>query len=337
MDLLALVDGADHVCCRYRITAFRPMLERAGHRIELAAIPRHAWQWFGLAGAIRRSDAVILQRKFLKPMSFYLLRQTARRLIFDFDDAVFLHDSYDARGQFCASLLRRFEKVVSACDAVVAGNPFLGEHACRWTASERVHVVPTCIDPQLYPLAKHIHRGEGVELVWIGSSSTLQGLEKIESLLETIGRRCPGVHLKLVCDRFLKLRHLPVLPVRWSEADEAAELATADIGISWVPDDLWSRGKCGLKVLQYMAAGLPVVANPIGVHADMVRHGTTGFLARTVVEWLEAITTLADDPELRQRMGRAGRQRLEDEFSVSVGAARWLDVLSSLEPRRIAV
>src|SRR5205085_460776 len=96
-------------------------------------------------------------------------------------------------------------------------------------------------------------------------------------LLEEVGRRCSGVVLKLVCDRFVDFDNLTVVPCPWSEPGERRELASADIGISWLPDDAWSRGKCGLKVLQYMAAGLPVVANPVGVHTEMIGHGSTGF------------------------------------------------------------
>jgi len=127
---------------------------------------------------------------------------------------------------------------------------------------------------------------------------------------------------------------LPVLCCPWSQATEAAELASADIGISWLPGDLWSRGKCCLKVLQYMAAGLPVVANPIGVQAHLVRHGKTGFLVETPEQWTEAIGRLAHDPELRRLMGRAGRQRVEQDFSVAVGARRWLDVLQEAQGRK---
>jgi glycosyltransferase involved in cell wall biosynthesis len=142
------------------------------------------------------------------------------------------------------------------------------------------------------------------------------------------------LYLKLVCDRFLVLRHLPILTCQWSEAAERIALASADIGISWVPDDMWSRGKCGLKVLQYMAAGLPVVANPVGVHSELIRHGETGFLADTPNQWAEAIRRLAHEPELRRRMGRAGRQRVETSFSVPVGAARWLTLLERFGQRR---
>src|SRR5262249_53754016 len=126
--------------------------------------------------------------------------------------------------------------------------------------------------------------------------------------------------LKVVCDSFPQFERLPVAPIIWSEATEAHELARADIGISWLPDDLWSRGKCGLKILQYMAAGLPVVTNSIGVHGDMVEHGRSGFLVEPKSDWIEAITTLAADPDLRRSMGRRGRQIVEEKFSVACWA-----------------
>ena len=183
--------------------------------------------------------------------------------------------------------------MVRAADIVVAGNDFLGEHAAAEVGSSRVHVVPTCVDPERYPLANHQRAGGAIRLVWIGSSSTLQGLERTVPLWEAIGRRCPGVSLALICDKGLTLKSMPVHLRPWSEATEAAELARADIGISWLPRDRWSQGKCGLKVLQYMAAGLPVVANPVGVQATMVLHGETGFLVESQEEWCEAVARLA--------------------------------------------
>lgn len=155
-------------------------------------------------------------------------------------------------------------------------------------------------------------------------------MQAIAPLLEDIGRNVPGLNLKLVCDHFLHLHHLPVLPVTWTETSEAEEIARADIGISWIPDDSWSRGKCGLKVLQYMAAGLPVIANPVGVQVEMVRHGETGYLARTPEEWIAAVRRLSDDTELRRRMGRAGRRLVETRYSVAAGAASWLRLLERL-------
>ncbi len=158
----------------------------------------------------------------------------------------------------------------------------------------------------------------------------MQGLRAIAPLLEQIGQSLPGLRLKLICNRFLELRGLSVLACAWTESGEAVEIARADIGISWIPDDLWSRGKCGLKVLQYMAAGLPVICNPVGVQREMVRHGETGFLAETPAQWIDAVHRLAHDPALRRRMGR-GRRRVEADYSVTAGASRWVTLLDRLK------
>jgi glycosyltransferase involved in cell wall biosynthesis len=326
MHWIGLVDHPEHVCCRYRLAAFRPFLEQAGHMLELVTLPCHWWPRLRLFQGLRGAN-VIVQRRLLAGWQRILLRRAARRLLFDFDDAVFLRDSYASKGLHDRRRLRRFAGMVRCADAVIAGNAFLAEQAARWTDEQRIHVIPTCVDLQRYPLAEPREKGSGVELVWVGSSSTLQGLQAIAPLLDDIGRSVPGVRLKLLCDRFLTLRAMPVLPVPWTEGREAEEIADADIGISWIPDDSWSRGKCGLKVLQYLAAGLPVVANPVGVQVEMVRHGETGFLAQTPAEWIAAVRRLADDAELRRRMGRAGRRLVETRYSVAAGAARWLRLL----------
>ncbi len=329
MHWIGLVEHPDHVCCRYRLAAFRPFLQQAGHTLELVTMPRHWWSRLGLFHRLRGAN-VIVQRRLLAGWQRTRLRREARRLLFDFDDAVFLRDSYAARGLHDRRRLRRFAGMVRCADAVIAGNVFLAEQAARWTAERSIQVIPTCVDPKRYPLAEPAKKGSGLELVWVGSSSTLRGLHAIAPLLEDIGRNVPGVRLKLLCDRFLTLHHLPVLPVPWTEANETAEIAGADIGISWLPDDEWSRGKCGLKVLQYLAAGLPVIANPVGVQMEMVRHGESGFLARTPEQWIEAVRRLAKDAELRRCMGRAGRRLVETRYSIAVGAARWLRLLERL-------
>jgi glycosyltransferase involved in cell wall biosynthesis len=334
--LTALVESREHVCCRYRLAAFRPHLERAGHRLHLRPWPRRWWEWLRLGHELRGADAVIVQRRLLQRWQLWLVRRAARRLLFEFDDAVFLRDSYAPRGLHSAVRRRRFAATARAADAVVSGNAFLAEHAARWAAPESVHVIPTCVDPARYPLAEHANEPGEVRLVWVGSSSTLKGLEVVRPLLEGLGRAVPGLSLKLICDRFLQLQHLPVIACPWNEAREAVDIAAGDIGISWIPDDDWSRGKCGLKVLQYMAAGLPVVANPVGVHPEMVRHGENGFLARTPAEWEQATRTLASDPALRRRMGLAGRRRVERDYSLTAGGQAWATLLQLLGGRREA-
>ncbi|HLJ96429.1 MAG TPA: glycosyltransferase family 4 protein [Gemmataceae bacterium] len=336
MRLTALVDSLDHVCCRYRLAAFRPYLEQAGHHLNLRPWPRRCCSWLRLERSLRHADVVVLQRKLLPSWCLYLLRRAARVLVFDFDDAIFLRDSYSPKGLHSPRRLQRFAATVETADLVVAGNSYLRDQARRWQSDDRIRVIPTCVDPASYPLAEHRRAGEGVKLVWIGSSSTLTGLASIRPLLEKLGAQVPGLRLKLVCDRFWTLQHLSVVRCPWTQEGEAGALADADIGISWLPDDFWSRGKCGLKILQYMVAGLPVVANPVGIQTELVRHGETGFLAETPEQWLEAIGRLTHDPQLRRRMGQAGRQCVERAFSVAAGAECWRTLLDGLKLRRQA-
>jgi glycosyltransferase involved in cell wall biosynthesis len=149
-------------------------------------------------------------------------------------------------------------------------------------------------------------------------------------MLAAAAARLPGLELRVICNRFPQLAGIPVVPRQWSAASEAFELADADIGISWLPDDPWSLGKCGLKVLQYMAAGLPVIANPVGMNREMVVHGETGYLASTPAEWSAAVARLAGSIELRQRMGEAGRDLVRQRFSVEHWAPRFAGLIDRL-------
>ncbi len=332
MRVVALVESADHVCCRYRVAAFRAALADAGHSLDVRPLPTSLLGRLGIGRDLAGADVVILQRKLLPEWAVARLRRRVRRLVFDFDDAVWLRDSYSAKGFGDPRRARRFRAAVAACDLVVAGNDFLAAEAERF-APGRVRVIPTCVEPADYPIAAHADR-PGVRLVWVGSGSTLRGLERFTPALSAVGRLVPGVRLKLICDRFVKIPDLAVDECVWSGDTEAAEIAAADVGVSWVPDDPWSRGKCGLKVLQYQAAGLPVVANPVGVHTDMVRDGETGFLATAAEEWASAVAQLAAAP-LRRRLGAAGRRQVEARYSVAAGADRWLAALAELASPRL--
>ena len=331
MRLAALVESVDHVCARYRLRAFAAPLAAGGHTLELYPLPSDWWGRLTVARSLRDADGVVLQRKLLSRPEVALLRRTVRRMWYDFDDAVWMRDSYAGKGFHSRKRLGRFRAIARAAEAVIAGNAYLAEHATR-AGARAAWVIPTCVDVHRYPLARHDR--EGVHLVWVGSSATLRGLEAIAPLLNAVGEQVPGVRLKLVCDRFFQPGRLPVDECPWAEETEAADIAAADIGISWVPDDPWSRGKCGLKVLQYMAAGLPVVTNPVGVHTEMVRPGETGFLATTEAEWVDAIRTLAHDPNLRRRMGAAGRRLVEERYSVEAGAALWANLIDGLTAGR---
>ena len=191
----------------------------------------------------------------------------------------------------------------------------------------RIHYFPTCVEPELYTPAQHRRTDGACRLVWIGCRGTAASLSIAHKSIAAAAQRVPGLELRIICDWFPELAGVPVVPRLWSSQTEAQDLTEGDIGISWLPEHPWSLGKCGLKVLQYMAAGLPVVANPIGVHRQLVLHGETGFLASTPEQWAEAVARLAASPELRTAMGRAGRRFVSRYYNARNWATRFADLL----------
>lgn len=319
MKLLALIEAPDHVCYRYRIEAFAWALAERGMRLEAAPLRRGTLERVWQLWAARGADAVILQRKLLPCWQLRILRRSTRCLIYDLDDAVFGRDSYHHKPHASWQRLGRFWATAYAADAITVGNEYLRGRVAGYGEQDRVHVIPTCVEPGRYHLAQHHRLGAAARLAWIGQQATLSSLLRAQPQLAAVGHDLPGLELRVICDRAPEVSGVRVALRRWSSATEAAELAHCDIGISWLPDDHWSRGKCGLKVLQYMAAGLPVVANPVGMNRRMVVDGETGLLATTPAEWAAAVRRLAAQPRLRRRMGAAGRRMVEEHFSV----ARW--------------
>jgi hypothetical protein len=168
---------------------------------------------------------VIVQRKLLSGAELALLRRRSRRLVFDFDDAVFARDSYDQRGPISGRRMRRFARTVAAADLVIAGNEFLAARAVMGGADPgRVETIPTCIEPNRYQ-PRTPTPGGALTLAWIGSSSTVRGLEQRGDLWARLAEHFPNVRLRLICDRFPNLG-LPVEAVEWSESAEAESLAT---------------------------------------------------------------------------------------------------------------
>lgn len=333
MSWLALVESPDHVCVRYRITPFAEAFHNQTGPLGIKEIPKGIFGRIRLASGLKGSQ-LILQRKLLPVWQTQWLRNRVKNLVFDFDDAVFLRDSYHPKGFYDRKRLSRFQAVMETADAVVAGNQYLAERASEFRKNTRTYIIPTCINPSLYPPNTRTRRpGTPFYLAWIGSSSTLQGVEAQATTWNLVGREVGDSILRVICDRFPKFDFIQVDEKPWSKATEAYDLSSSDVGISWIPDDPWSKGKCGLKVLQYMAAGLPVIANPVGVHLEMITPGVHGFLCTKPQEWVDSIRWLRDHPKKSWEMGQAGRALIEEKYSITAGFQTWSKVLSDIEKK----
>lgn len=299
---------------------FAERFERAGIRTRHLSLAGGAGNYLRAIRAARQVDVVLVLRKTLPWPLLWALRQAAKRLVFDFDDAIFCNTD----GSPSVTRMSRFSAMVACCDQITAGNAFLVAMAKQFNSEATV--VPTCVDTSRYAVSTG-ERQTYFDVVWIGSSSTRKYLEEAIPALQVASRQIPGFRLKIIADFGLEGLGFPVIPVPWRLETEASELAASQVGMAPMRDDDWSRGKCALKVLQYMAAGLPVVSSPVGVNGEAVVPGETGFLVRGDNEWSEAFVSLASDNAMCRRMGLAGRLRVERHYSADVVFSRLLGAL----------
>jgi glycosyltransferase involved in cell wall biosynthesis len=208
---------------------------------------------------------------------------------------------------------------------VIAGNQFLKSQVIPYNPN--VEVIPTSIDLSQYSVKKGYHPQGPITIGWLGSSSTLKYLRPLLPTLEKMFNGYPHFQLKIVCDQFLDSSYLPIIKKRWSSEEEEGDLKSFDIGIMPLSDDLWSRGKCGLKIVQYFGVGIPAVCTPVGMNRDIVENGVNGFWAQREEEWMSSLLKLMQDEELRKKMGRIGRKRVEEAYCLEVNTRRILDVL----------
>lgn len=321
--ILFISKSEDSASTRYRALQYFPLLRAAGFiptHATAAGSPGNYLQALRLAAT---ADIVVVLRKTFPAPFLWLLRHLSRKLVFDFDDAIFCNTD----GSASSTRMRRFAAMAAACDHVFAGNRFLADAAARF--NNAVTVVPTSVDAGRY--GDDCDKPKNyVDLVWIGSRSTRKYLMEALPALRLAASRLPQLRLKIVADFDLPDAGIPVLAVPWRAETEASELASAHIGIAPMRDDDWSRGKCALKVLQCMAAGLPVVSSDAGANAEVVVPGETGYLVSDDAAWGERIVALAGDAELCVRMGQEGRRRVRSGYSMEPVFSRMRSVFGAL-------
>lgn len=258
-------------------------------------------------------DCVFLHKKALNPFDALWLRRCGRNIIYDFDDAIMYDPNAPDRNS--TSRFRRFCRSVNLARLVIAGNSYLAEHAMRFNGN--VEVLPTSLDTKAYRIEAGPQKDDKIRLVWIGSKSTLRYLTEIRPALEEIGSRFENVVLRMICDQFFDLQNMELEKRAWSTETQVPDLISSDIGLAPLPDNRFARGKCGFKILQYAAASLPVVTSPVGVNAEYVTDGVTGYHASSVAQWVDRMTELIQSAKLRKQMGDAGRVYVE-RFDVDV-------------------
>jgi glycosyltransferase involved in cell wall biosynthesis len=317
-----LIESETSAAARYRVLSNVEAFEREGVDAYPMMLARTARGRRKLFEDVSGFDVVILQRRLLQPWETTRLRRSVRVLGYDFDDAMLFRDG--GRGGH-RSLSRRvkFRSIIKAADFVTAGNEYLSGLAAPWAADR--HVVPTPVDVELF---RPRERENGpLRLGWIGSASTVGYLDGVMGAVEEAHREHPEMEFVVVSDRFPPDSPPFLKKVEWKAESEAEETARFDIGIMPLPDNAWTRGKCGFKLLLYGASGVAAIASPVGVNREIIEEGQTGLLATTKDEWRDAILRLAADGEKRRRMGAAARERTVERYSREAVVGAWARII----------
>jgi glycosyltransferase involved in cell wall biosynthesis len=287
---------------------------------------RHAAIALRAVVTVRRHAAVYVQKVVLPRWLLRLLKRGGRRLVFDYDDALYALAPGEDRG--VRSLLRRvrtrrFTGCLAEADLVVIENDPNRQVTERFCP--RTITITGPIDTDLYrPSARP--PAEEVVLGWIGSPSTTSYLNLIAPAIRAVASR-RRVALHLIGARPFEIPGVMVRHFTWTLDTEVRDLAAFDIGLMPLTDDPWSRGKGGYKILQYMALGIPTVASPVGINVDLVTDGETGLLAADERQWTEALDRLVSDAPLRTALGRRARAEAVARFSLAHYAPIFVDHL----------
>lgn len=284
---------------------------------------------------LRKADLVWLEYEALPYVPYWLERGLMPRgvpYVVDYDDAVFHNYDLSSRRLVRGLLGSKIDKVMTNAAAVICGNGYLAERA-RQAGARRIEHVPTVVDTTRYSVSDTSDPSDMASPVigWIGSPSTQRYVLELKPVLEALHRE-RGARLVLVGAQMALVDQFDDLPVEvlpWTEESEARAIAGFDIGIMPLPDGPWEQGKCGYKLIQYMAVGKPVVASSVGVNVEIIQGWQCGRLADGQAKWHQELSALLADPAERRALGLRGRQAVEQHYSMQAQAPRLAEILRS--------
>jgi glycosyltransferase involved in cell wall biosynthesis len=338
---------------RYRLEQWEPLLRKRGVEITYASfedeelhallyqpgmklkklqlVTRGLGRRLSHVRKVKDYDLVYILREaaLLGPPVFErLIAQSGVPMIFDFDDAIFV--SYRSPSNGYLSYLKFASKTKTICriaSHVMVGNPYLADYARQ--VNDRVTVVPPTIDTEKYRVPERKEKSGSVVIGWTGSHSTVQHLDTVRGALKKLAEK-ESFRLRVIGTPVYECPPIDVEARSWRAATETEDLRDVDIGMMPLPEDRWSKGKCGMKALQFMALGIPTICSPVGVNTDIIQDDQNGFIATTEDEWVEKLTRLLRSAELRQRLGHAGRVTVEERYSAITQAPRVYEVFKSV-------
>lgn len=248
--------------------------------------------------------------------------------VVDYDDAVFHRYDLHRSGLVRALLGRKIDRVMRHAALVIAGNQYLAERATN-AGAPRVECLPSVVDVNQYALTEP-SEGQDFRIGWIGSPVTAPYLDLVREAVSKLHYESPVKIILIGAGRVQPFPDVPAEVLPWSESIELTLSQQFDVGIMPLANGPFERGKCGYKLIQYMASGLPVVASPVGVNREIVEPQVNGYLATSSEQWLAALRELRESAQIRKTMGQAGRRKAEQKYNLQGTASKLFSLLSSL-------
>ena len=315
--------------------SFRGLYSASGSGAKIRALVNGIRSRLEDASNVRDGDVVIVHSELAPTMGGIVLdrlRRRGARIVFNFDDSIFLERPGGSR--LIRMLARPDARTTDLCRsaaAVMAGNRYLASYAERARGGpHQVHVMPTVLDSDHFFPNEELAREGPLTVGWVGTHSTLPYLTALFPALAAVQAR-KGYRLQVICNRAPEpFPGLKVDFIEWALADEVRYFQGLDVGLCPVPDNPWTRGKCGFKAIQYLACGVPTIASPVGVLAEIARDGETGLQAEDPTSWADALERLLDDPALRASMGEAGRRLVVQRYSIQAVVEEFAATLRSV-------
>jgi glycosyltransferase involved in cell wall biosynthesis len=281
----------------------------------------------------REFDIIFIQREASFFGSSYFEKcafNSGKKVIFDFDDAIWLADTSAANKKWeWVKDPAKFNKNVGYAHVVIAGNNYLADKAKENTKGT-VHVIPTTVDTKNHIPKPELRGEEKICIGWSGSFSTIKHFEEVIPVLKALDKKYPGkLEFKVFGDALYKNKELKIKGIAWTAEKEVDVLNSFDIGIMPLPDDEWAKGKCGLKALTYMSCGVPVVMSAVGVNSEIGSDGNA-LLVKSQDDWMDALSKLIENRALREELGKRGRRVVEERYSVETHKEKYLKLFKSL-------
>jgi len=272
-------------------------------------------------------DIVFIQREasFLATTRFEQKAAKKTKVIFDFDDSIWLLDTSPGNKKYEAlKNPNKIKQTITGAHLVIAGNSYLALFARRF--NKNVVIIPTTVDTEVHIPKPELRGKEKVIIGWSGSISTIKHFELVVPALKKLKEKYGGkIGFKVIGDSSYKNTELDINGQAWSAEREVDELNTLDIGIMPLENDEWAKGKCGLKGLTYMACEVPAVMSSIGVNTEIIVHGENGYLVSNENDWINHLSLLIENAELRKKIGKKGRETVIKHYSKEANKEKYLE------------